>query len=95
MGGGAAFRNMIYNTFFRRTSVYAATMAVAAMVTTDAYFKATDSIWKSINKGVRSLFLVCDIGALTFAMAMRDRNLGRRFFPLSRRKKTMTISSVR
>lgn len=52
MGGGAAFRSMIYNTFIRRSSVYAATMVFAGMVTTNAYFKLTDGVWKSINKGV-------------------------------------------
>lgn len=63
-GGAAAMRRMIYNTFLRRTSVYTATCVVAGIVTTNLYFKATDSVWKSLNKGV-STRVVLDPQSMT------------------------------
>lgn len=58
LGGNAAIRNMIYNTFMRRTSVFTATCVLAGMVTTNYYLKATDGVWKSLNKGVSIYFYI-------------------------------------
>lgn len=52
MTGMAGFRATLYNVFMRRTSVYVTACVLGSYVTTNAYLSGTDSIWKSINKGV-------------------------------------------
>lgn len=53
MGGAAALRAGLYNTFFRRTSVYVTVCVAAAYASTEAYFTATERVWANINRGVR------------------------------------------
>lgn len=53
MTGMAGLRATIYNTFLRRTSVFTTTCVVAGMLGTSVFFKTSDAVWKSINKGVR------------------------------------------
>lgn len=57
MTGMAAFRATVYNIFMRRNSVYVTACVVGSYAATHAYLNGTDSIWKSINKGVSCLFL--------------------------------------
>ncbi len=52
MGGMAGVRNTIYNIFIRRTSVYTTTCVIAGIVGTNMFFKGSDAVWKSLNKGV-------------------------------------------
>lgn len=54
MTGAAAMRSALYNTFFRRNSVYVTTCVAAAYGSTELFFAATDKVWGNINKGVRS-----------------------------------------
>lgn len=55
MGGMAAVRNIIYNNLIRRTSVYVTACVFGGIVCSNAYFRLSDSVWGSINKGVRIL----------------------------------------
>lgn len=54
MTGMAAVRATLYNTLMRRNSVYVTACLLGSYTATHMYFKGTDSLWKSINKGVRS-----------------------------------------
>ena len=57
MGGMAAIRSTFYNVFLKRNSMYVATCVVAGFLGTNAYLSITDTLWKSINKGVRWKFI--------------------------------------
>lgn len=50
--GAAALRTSLYNTFFRRTSVYVIVCLGAAYGSTELYLRGTDHLWKTMNKGV-------------------------------------------
>lgn len=50
--GMAAFRTSLYNICMRRNSIYMTAVIVAGYASTNTYFSGTDSIWKSLNKGV-------------------------------------------
>ena len=43
----------MYNTFMRRNSIFVTTMLVGSYGLTNIYFNGTESLWKSVNKGVR------------------------------------------
>lgn len=58
MTGAKAVRAGLYNTFMRRSSVYATVCIAAAYATTEMYFGATERVWANINKGVRLPSLV-------------------------------------
>lgn len=53
MSGMAGVRAGLYNTLMRRNSVYVTACVVASYFVTHSYFSGTDSLWKSINRGVR------------------------------------------
>lgn len=52
MTGMPAFRATLYNVLMKRNSVYVTACVLGSYVATNAYLSGTDSIWKSINKGV-------------------------------------------
>lgn len=52
MTGMAALRSTLYNTVMRRNSAYVTACVLGGYVFTHAYLSGTDSVWKSINKGV-------------------------------------------
>lgn len=52
MTGMAGLRASIYNVLMRRNSMYVTVCLAASYGATHAYWNGTDSIWKSLNKGV-------------------------------------------
>lgn len=52
MSGMAGMRASIYNVFMRRNSVYVTACILGSYFATHAYLAGTDSLWKTINKGV-------------------------------------------
>jgi len=58
MSGMAAVRATLYNVLMKRNSVYVTACVIGSYAATNLYLNGTDSIWKSINKGVSCSF--CD-----------------------------------
>lgn len=52
MTGMAALRATVYNVFMKRSSVYVTACVIGSYASTNMYLGATDSLWKSLNKGV-------------------------------------------
>lgn len=52
MTGMAGIRATIYNVLMKRNSVYVTACVVGSYGLTNLYFKGTESLWKTINKGV-------------------------------------------
>lgn len=52
MKGMAGFRAALYNTVMRRNSIFVTTMLVSTYFLTDVFFSGTDSVWKTLNRGV-------------------------------------------
>lgn len=60
MSGAAAIRSALYNTFFRRNSVYVATCVAAAYGSQEMFFSVTDKVWSNVNKGVSAFVQFSD-----------------------------------
>lgn len=52
MSGMASVRATLYNVLMKKTSVYVTACVIGSYAATNFYFNSTDSLWKSINKGV-------------------------------------------
>lgn len=52
MTGMAGFRATLYNTVMRRNSIFVSTMLVSTYFLTNMFFSGTDTVWKSLNRGV-------------------------------------------
>lgn len=56
----SAFSRFIYNTFFKRSSTYMATVIVVATGVGIGYDYAMNAYWEMCNKGVRMILPMSD-----------------------------------